>query len=89
MCWFKCLGEAITGVFKISFLFSTVDFKISLCLSNFLKMVYHKYYYYIDPLYLFMWSSLFFIIREKSQTCPICVSACPQAPDPLKYKKSI
>lgn len=43
MCWFKCLEQAITVVFKIPFLFSTVDFKISLCFSNFLKMACHKY----------------------------------------------
>lgn len=58
MRWFKCLGEAIIVVSKIPFLFTTVNFKMSLCFSDFL-VAYYKYYY-IGCLYV-----VHFIIREK------------------------
>lgn len=72
MCWFKCLGEVIIVVSEIPFLFSVVNFKFSLCFSDF----FFKTILQIPlccPLYL--WGTFYQRKKSLSHLC-LCMPSC-------------
>lgn len=84
MCWFRYLAEAIIVVSKIPFLFSTVNFRLSLGFSDF----FFKWHITKAAVILVLFISVVhFIIGGKGHSSSICVSVCLHDPNLFKMQK--